>query len=362
MVAVDYDSTKIESYDPNQTSPKTATVAYDIDSSVPDNYEPEPKYGTVTYTVDVVGESAVYDLPDSETRTITYHIETEGSVPGNYKGTVPRSAFQGMAHARGTAYASGLSRYGLKQNENSLINELGAEIVVRPSEDSWMIFNDGMPTFASLRKDDIIFNADQTKELLEKGWTKNYANILGGAFVSGTVKGTAHARKVTGGGSFKKATSSSKKSSGGGGNDGGSSNSKEDAKDFKEVLDEIQINIDRIERDIKNLDTIASDTFTNLTGRTSALNKELVKVRKEIKVQQTGYSRYLAKANSVGLNGTWAARVRAGENLTIDDVKDEDLWDKIEEYRKWWNSRHLIHLTAGKLRRHINYNARMKYA
>lgn len=70
----------------------------------------------------------------------------------------------------------------------------------------------------------------------------------------------------------------------------------------------------------------------------------------------------MAKANSVGLNGTWAARVRAGENLTIDDVKDEDLWDKIQEYQKWWNSRHLIHLTAGKLRRHINYNARMKYA
>ena len=156
VVAVDYDSTKVESYDPNQTSPKTATVAYDIDSSAPDNYEPEPKYGTVTYTVDVVGESAVYDLPDSETRTITYHIETVGSAPSNYKGTVPRSAFQGMAHARGTAHASGLSKYGLKQNENSLINELGAEIVVRPSEDSWMIFNDGMPTMgAPLKKGDI---------------------------------------------------------------------------------------------------------------------------------------------------------------------------------------------------------------
>ena len=360
-VVAKLDNTAVESYNPVS---KDADVVYGVDDTAPTNYQPSDKSATVTYTVDVVGESAVYDLPDSETRTITYHIETVGSAPSNYKGTVPRSAFQGMAHARGTAHASGLSKYGLKQNENSLINELGAEIVVRPSEDSWMIFNDGMPTFAPLRKDDIIFNADQTKELLENGWTKNYASILGGAFASGTVKGTAHARKVTGGGSFKKATSSSSKSSGGGGggDGGGSSGSKEDAKEFNEVLDEIQINIDRIERDIKNLDTIASDTFTNLTGRTSALNKELAKVRKEIKVQQTGYSRYLAKANSVGLNGTWAARVRAGENLTIDDVTDEDLWDKIEEYRKWWNSRHLIHLTAGKLRRHINYNARMKYA
>ena len=100
--------------------------------------------------------SAVYNLPDSGSRTITYHIETVGSPPGNYKGTVPRSAFQGMAHVRGTAHANGLSKYGLKQDENSLINELGAEIVVRPSDDSWMIFNDGMPTMgAPLKKGDI---------------------------------------------------------------------------------------------------------------------------------------------------------------------------------------------------------------
>ena len=364
-VVATLDNTVVESYAPQN---KDANVVYGVDSSAPDGYQPSGKYATVTYDVSVNGASAVYNLPDSGSRTITYHIETVGSPPGNYKGTVPRSAFQGMAHVRGTAHASGLSKYGLKQNEDSLINELGAEIVVRPSEDSWMIFNDGMPTFANLKRGDVIFNADQTKELLEKGWTKNYASILGGAFASGTIKGSAHARKVTGGGSFKKAKSSSsggggRNGGGGGGSDGGgSSESKEDAKEFNEILDEIQINIDRIERDIKNLDTIASDTFTNLTGRTSALNRELVKVRKEIKVQQTGYSRYLAKANSVGLNGDWAARVRNGENLTIDDVGDEELWDKISEYKKWWNSRHSIHLTAGKLRRHINYNARMKYA
>lgn len=146
------DNTAVESYVP---ASKDANVVYGVDSSAPDGYQPSDKYATVTYDVSVNGASAVDNLPDSGSRTITYYIETVGSAPSNYKGTVPRSAFQGMAHARGTAHASGLSRYGLKQNENSLINELGAEIVVRPSEDSWMIFNDGMPTFASLRKDDI---------------------------------------------------------------------------------------------------------------------------------------------------------------------------------------------------------------
>lgn len=351
---INYTTGKIE-----QVPDQSASINYSNGTieQVPD------QYATINYSANVTGLSALPD--DGERRTIyldTYTVQ-------HYKGTVSRSAFQSLSSAGkvtgGSSHANGtLGKVGLKNDESALINELGAEIVVRPSDDSWMIFNDGKPTFANLKRGDVIFNADLTRQLLEKGEADDYARILSGnSHASGTLKGKAHAT-VKGGGSFKKATSSSKKSSGGGGgNDGGgSSNSKDDAKDFNEVLDEIQINIDRIERDIKNLDTIASDTFTNLTGRTSALNKELVKVRKEIKVQQTGYSRYLAKANSVGLNGTWAARVRAGENLTIDDVKDEDLWDKIQEYQKWWNSRHLIHLTAGKLRRHINYNARMKYA
>ena len=364
------DNTEVENYKPKDHNP---TVKYSKNSSEPDNYEPNDKYASVNYSINVTGKSAIDDLPDSGNRYITYHISTVGSAPGKYKGTVSRSAFQGMSHARGTAHANGLSRFGLKQDENSLVNELGAEIVVRPSEDSWMIFNNGMPTFAQLRKGDVIFSADQSKELLERGWTKNYASILGGAFASGTIGGVAHGRRVVGGGSFKKATSTSKSSGGnsnggdnrnGGSNDGKSnsnSNSNKEAKDFKETLDKIEILIDRIERKISNLDTIASNTFNNWTTRNRALKNSLTSVRKEIEYQEKGYRRYLQQANKVGLNSDLAKKVRNGE-IGIQDVKDEDTWKKIEEYRKWWNSRHSIHLNAGKLRRHINYNARMKYA
>ena len=250
-VVADLDHSAVDIYDPDKESPKTGTVVYGKDVSDPEGYEPSPKSATVTYTVSVNGASAVYNLPDSENRYITYHISTVGSAPGNYKGTVSRSAFQGISHSSGTAHANGLlSKYGLKHDENALVNELGAEIVVRPSEDSWMVFNDGMPTFAQLHKGDVIFDAKQSRELFEKGWTKNYASIIGGSFAGGT----AHARKVVGGGSFKKATSSSKSSSGGGGGGGGgnggggnnNSKAKKDAKDFKETLDEIEIKIDRL--------------------------------------------------------------------------------------------------------------------
>ena len=284
------DNTAVESYKPEN---KKAKVIFSKDSSSPDNYEPRDKSATVTYYVDVVGESAVDKLPDSGNRYITYHISTIGSAPGNYKGTVSRSAFQGISHSSGTAHANGLlSKYGLKHDENALVNELGAEIVVRPSEDSWMVFNDGMPTFAQLRKGDVIFDAKQSRELFEKGWTKNYASIIGSSFAGGT----AHARKVVGGGSFKKATSSSKSSgggggggNGGGGNGGGGNNNskaKKDAKDFKETLDEIEIKIDRVERAISNLDTIASNTFNNWTSRNKALASSLSKVSDEITIQQ----------------------------------------------------------------------------
>ena len=358
------DKTAVDSYKPED---KDAKVIFGKDSSNPDNYQPSDKYATVNYSVSVSGASAVDNLPDSGNRYITYYINTVGSAPGNYKGTVSKSAFQGISHANGTAHANGLSRYGLKQDENSLINELGAEIVVRPSEDSWMIFNDGMPTFAQLRKGDVIFDAEQTKELLSKGWTKNSASIFGSSFVGGT----AHARKVVGGGSFKKATSSSKKSSGGSGGGGGGNNSgggggdnskaNKEANDFKETLDKIEIRIDRLDRFISNFDTVASNVFNNLTTRSDALSKSLYVVGTEIKEQERAYTRYIKQANKVGLDSKLAAKVRKGE-IDIQDIKNEDTWKKIEEYRKWWNSRHSIHLNAGKLRRHINYNARIKYA
>jgi len=211
-----------------------------------------------------------------------------------------------------------------------------------------------------------------SKQLLRTGKADDYARLLsGGSHVKGTVKGVAHAT-VKGGGSFKKksSSSSSKKSSGGsgggggnGGGGGGSSSSKanKEAKDFKETLDKIEIRIDRLDRAISNLDTVASNTFNNWTTRNKALADSLYTVSVEIKEQQRAYNRYIKQANKVGLNANLAAKVRKGE-IDIQDIRNEDTWKKIEEYRKWWNSRHLIHLNAGKLRRHINYNAGMKYA
>lgn len=326
---IDYSTDKIEKIE-NQK----AKIDYSI-GSLPSIPNPSAK---INYTANITGLNA---LPkDGERRDVYVDVHTAQK----YKGTVTRSAFQSMSSSGsvtgGSSHANGtLGRVGLKHDENALINELGAEIVVRPSEDSWMIFNDGKPTFASLKKDDVIFSADLSKQLLEKGKADDYARLLsGGSHARGTVKGRAHVT-VKGGGSFKTPTTSStstSKSKDKSSNNGKKKTNKE-AKDFKETLDEIEILIDRIERRISNLDTVASNTFNSLTVRNSALGKSLTLVSKEIDNQTAAYKRYITQANKVGLDSKLAEKVRNGK-INIEDIKDENVWKKVESYRKYYEA------------------------
>lgn len=334
-VVAKLDNTEVTKYKPDD---KPATVKYGVDGSKPKAYQPDNKYATAYFDVSV-DTSGLSALPKDGDRRTVYIDTVQRQL---YTGTVSKSAFQGMSasHVRGTAHASGLlGKVGLKSNENALINELGPEIVVRPSDDSWMIFNGGKPTFASLKKDDVIFNAEMSEQLLRTGKADDYARLLGGSYINGTLKGSAHAT-VRGGGKFKKATNTTKKkkNSGGGGNGGGGngSSSTKEAKDFSEVLDEIEIKIDRIERSINNLDTVASNTFNGTTQRIIALNGELAKTSEEIDVQKKAYDRYMQEANkySAGLDSKLVEEIKNGK-IDIKTIKNEDVWKKIENYRKW---------------------------
>lgn len=333
-------STEVDEYKPKDHDP---TVTYHKKSEEVDNYDPPNYNRNVNYWVSVSGTGALDAIPaDGTTRDVYVNVHTNQM----YTGTVSRSAFQGMgaSHIRGTAHASGiLGKVGLKSDENALINELGPEIVVRPSDDSWMIFNDGKPTFASLKKDDVIFNAEMSEELLRTGKADDYARFLGSSYINGTVKGSAHAT-VRGGGKFKKATNTTKKKNSGGGNNGGGgggngSSSTKEAKEFEEVLDEIEIKIDRVERSINNLDTIASNTFNGTTERITALNRELKKTSHEIDIQKVAYKRYMLEANKYaeGLDPKLLEEVKNGK-VDIKTIKDEDVWKKIENFRKYYEA------------------------
>ena len=74
--------------------------------------------------------------------------------------------------------------------------------------------------------------------------------------------------------------------------------------------------------------------FKKWSTRNEALVDQIDLVRDEIDLQQKAYDRYIQEANSVGLSEEYAAKVRNGE-IDIEDITDEDLKEKIDEYQEW---------------------------
>lgn len=93
-------------------------------------------------------------------------------------------------HQEGEGRASGTM--GAERTERVLGGELGQEIVVDPKTGTWHTIGDNGAEFFMLHKGEIVFNADQTKELLRNGMT----NSRGKAFLNGTAKVTNPAGKI----------------------------------------------------------------------------------------------------------------------------------------------------------------------
>ena len=156
-------------------SKKNAVVDYKRGSQeLPDS----PKSATVNYTLGTVA------TPPDVTVKVNYDTSNKpkGASPAN-----------GTAHSQGTAnpnsgHAFSGGSWGLKQPEKgALINELGAEIIVRNGQ--WFVENNGYPTITNLKKNDIVFNHEQSKALLERGYvTGSHAKLAyeGNSHAKGT--------------------------------------------------------------------------------------------------------------------------------------------------------------------------------
>lgn len=285
---------------------------------------------------------------------IITHQQTvsSGAISGSAK-TVGASRINGTAHKDGTlsgnAYLEGnledtswiKQRWKTKKNNVALTGEEAPEIVVYGNK--WWTVGDKGTEFANIPKGAVVFNAQQTKELLEKG----HLDSRGNAYLSGTAYlGSSNGGFSFGGGltsSSAKKSSSSKSSSSS--NSSSKSKSKssssstssasEEAEEFEETLDWIITLIDRIERKISSLDLTASSVYKNWTTRTSALKSEAHEVLNEISTQEKAYKRYLQEAESVGLDSSWAKLVREGK-VDIETITDEDLSEKISQYQEWY--------------------------
>ena len=334
LVKAGVDKSQVDGYQP---SDKNSKVKYKVDSSAVDAFKPANKNATVTYSVVVTGQG---NIPGDKTRTLTYNIKTNGSVsPAN--GTAHSL---GTAHAKGTTNVSSNGNWGLRKDEpRALVNELKPEIIVRDGEP--FIVNGGDPAFTSLKKDDIVFNGEQSEALLKNGYVtgshgklayEGGAHSLGSAFSRGTGKFNV---KSSGSKSFKKKNTSSSKSSAAkssGSSTKSSSNSSSDSTKDKteEVIDWIEVYLNEMSRATE----IAVDNIDRAIGLASKQAKAyeaIEKVQEEITANQRAADKYLAKANSVGLNETYASKVRNG-TLDIETITDEDLKKKIDDYKTYY--------------------------
>lgn len=335
LVKAGVDKSQVDGYQP---SDKNSKVKYKVDSSAVDAFKPANKNATVTYSVVIAGQ-----VPGDKTRTLTYNIKTNGSVsPAN--GTAHSL---GTAHAKGTTNVSSNGNWGLRKDEpRALVNELKPEIIVRDGEP--FIVNGGDPAFTSLKKDDIVFNGEQSEALLKNGYVtgshgrlayEGGAHSLGSAFSNGTgkfnVKSSGSKANST---SSKKKNSSSSKSSGtkSSGSSKSSSNSSSDSTKDKteEVIDWVEVYLNEMSRATE----IAVDNIDRAIGLASKQAKAyeaIGKVQEEITANQRAADKYLAKANSVGLNETYASKVRNG-TLDIETITDEDLKKKIDDYKTYY--------------------------
>lgn len=259
-----------------------------------------------------------------------------------YKTTIKseKSEANGTAHVNGTAFADGSKKFrtgdwGTKDSGTALMGELGQEIIVRDGK--FFTVGDNGAEFVKYKRGDIIFNHVQSKELLENGYVtsgggRGRAYVEGTAFASVTgggkpIPGWGYNYNVSSGNSKSTKSSKSSKSS--------DSKASEEAEKFEEVLDWIAIAIDRIEREIKNLDTVASSTFRGWSERTEALNEQIAQTRNEIDLQQRAYDRYMKAANDVGLDAGWAQKVRDGK-VDVELITDENVADKVKQYQEWY--------------------------
>ena len=317
------------------TQPESITVPVNYEKgSDPDTVNEAS--GVANYTV---GDYPL-TVPDASGK-VNY---TAGSYPA-WLPTITQTVLQrtgsadGTAHFEGTAHAQGTD-WTLGKNESSLVNELGSESIVRDGK--WFVIPGGAH-IEKLRKDDIIFNANQTEQLMKYGKIKTGAIHGRMALANGTVSGLLNAYDSGSGGrrrsgSYSSGSSASSYSSSSSSNTSSSSSSSDD--DNSEVIDWIEIAIDRIERAVDNLSTIAKSAFHTLADKLGASNDELSQLSYELSLQQSAYNRYIQQANSVGLSADLANRVQNG---TIDiNEYDGDTADKIKDYQEWYTKNALL--------------------
>ena len=289
-------------------------------------------------------------------------------------GTIPRITNSRRALASGTL--------GAKFSGLSLTGEVAPELVVRGNK--WFTTGDNGAEFTDIRRGDIVFNHQQTADLLSKGSTNSRASIKGGmsAFAHGTAFASGH--RVTGSGAFQGGAASGYEK-----HSSGSSSTKKHTESTKKNTEATKKNTDSKKKDSKATDkstkkkskfatlldnmgkqfdfiaiaidraATATENFANMINdyvkpevKQSALWNQYNSTGKEISVNQQAASKYKSEASSFASKAiktvpktknsskkknqkrlrTYFERVRNG-SMNINTIKNDNMRSAVESYQ-----------------------------
>ena len=263
----------------SKTDGGTRTTKYEPDTNKVDavNAVTDGGWRSVQYAADTSGLPTYFS---PITRTVNYVASgvSAGVTAALDAAHKADGTMLSPAHASGTAYnmlnlkpAYANGKVALSQNEEALVNELGTESIIRSGQ--WSLLPGGMHV-ESLKKGDIVLNANQTKALLQYGKAPGHARAYasgsllsayaggsggGSFFIGGSGSSSGMSGRPSSSSSSKKSSSSSssKKSS----SSNNSSAAQEAAEEFEDTIDWIEIAIARLERAIDTLDLKASSAY-----------------------------------------------------------------------------------------------------
>lgn len=289
-------------------------------------------------------------------------------------GTIPRITNSRRALASGTL--------GAKFSGLSLTGEVAPELVVRGNK--WFTTGDNGAEFTDIRRGDIVFNHQQTVDLLSKGSTNSRASIKGGmsAFAHGTAFASGH--RVTGSGAFQGGAASGYKK-----HSSGSSSTKKHTESTKKNTEATKKNTESKKKESKATDkstkkkskfatlldnmgkqfdfiaiaidraATATEKFANMTNdyvkpeaKQSALWNQYKSAGKEVSVNQKAAKKYKSEASSFASKAiktvpktknsskkknqkrlrTYFERVRNG-SMNINTIKNDNMRSAVESYQ-----------------------------
>lgn len=326
---------------------------------------------SVDVTANVSGTDAVNALVSaiagvhSKTVTITSNHVTN-NITNNIKGKGAQATGTMTSISRTRAYAFGSldnfdfspayanGKISVDHDQVALMNELGMESRVR--DGVWSLIPGGAH-FENVKKDDIIFSAKQTQDLLKYGATSGHARAyaqgslsdisLSNAFGLGSFKFSqdqpyTNKTSVSSGSSSSSDSSATQQHTDAVQKDtSATEDNTKTTKDSTEAFDWVKTKLDKFAKSVERISNQITD-YISSTFKTVLLKRQVKSVEKQLKANEQGYTAYMDKANSIDISDDYKNKVINGtfsiEEIDTSSDSGKQLAKDIKSFQTYYNS------------------------